>query len=474
MLDEDSHGSGGSTACTDCGTGSTTSSSGGSGATTGSGGSGAGPGKITYGEFELVDEFDGPCEYVDGDIDVNLGNSAEAAVRALHCQITGSEPDPAFQTEWADKLRTTSYVRRIDVARTFCQMQGRACGFKYSDPWKAQVSLEDGCTRSTDRDMGAVLMFWGNCPGDLNCSMDWANTHAEGMKQAHELFAFGPNTAGYYNPGNAGFWRRELLDARWAGLQFLLLNVFGFDIQQQPYPLTKLTDALGEVDSIQIALFDDTWAWGNRDEAPWDVAPSFDNLESTAQALYNNSWKPFFEGVPKERWYLRDGKPLIYFYNAGTLHPANNSQPVLARMKELFDADFGVEPFLAVDQAFFQDNRMEGFADGRFIWNSGAGRDRSSYTMSNTRLDHSMVRWDSMGRDQAGAIATSTDRIFKGPDDLNEYLATSADADMAVIATWNDLGEGTGIARNYDYYSGGEWLPPHAFMSLIRQSQCSN
>jgi hypothetical protein len=41
-----------------------------------------------------------------------------------------------------------------------------------------------------------------------------------------------------------------------------------------------------------------------------------------------------------------------------------------------------------------------------------------------------------------------------------------------MIATWNDLGEGTGIEHNYDYYAEGAWLPPNAFMQRIRASQC--
>jgi hypothetical protein len=41
-----------------------------------------------------------------------------------------------------------------------------------------------------------------------------------------------------------------------------------------------------------------------------------------------------------------------------------------------------------------------------------------------------------------------------------------------MIATWNDLGEGTGITRNYDYYHQGEWLPPDTFMSRLRAAQC--
>ena len=53
-------------------------------------------------------------------------------------------------------------------------------------------------------------------------------------------------------------------------------------------------------------------------------------------------------------------------------------------------------------------------------------------------------------------------------------LTSSLDAHIAVIATWNDLGEGTGIERNYDYYGGGAWLPPTAFMGLTRASQCSD
>jgi len=50
-------------------------------------------------------------------------------------------------------------------------------------------------------------------------------------------------------------------------------------------------------------------------------------------------------------------------------------------------------------------------------------------------------------------------------------LAESSDADLLVLATWNDLGEGTGVHRNYDYYAGGKWLEPDHFMRLIRDSQ---
>jgi hypothetical protein len=45
---------------------------------------------------------------------------------------------------------------------------------------------------------------------------------------------------------------------------------------------------------------------------------------------------------------------------------------------------------------------------------------------------------------------------------------------LAVIATWNDLGEGTGVGRNYDYAYRDGFLPPDVFISMIRRAQCSD
>jgi hypothetical protein len=103
---------------------------------------------------------------------------------------------------------------------------------------------------------------------------------------------------------------------------------------------------------------------------------------------------------------------------------------------------------------------------------SGGVKSRS--TFNGVTVDHFMVKWDPVGRDKVGMIATAADRIIKGPRLLAEQLASSADAAAAVIATWNDLGEGTGIERNYDYYLAGAWSPPTTFMSVTRAAQCAD
>jgi hypothetical protein len=419
-------------------------------------------------DFQLQGEFDGPCA-ARATIDVNLGHEPEAFVRAAHCQINGAEPSAELVTSWSAQLRTNNWVRRIDVVRSLCNAAGKNCPLSYSDPWQDQVLLTTPCVRKTQRDLGAVLMFFSECPGGVNCKLDWANTHASGMDSPHRVYAFGAATEGYYHPDNAGFWKRELLDARWAGLQFMLLNTYGPDLGR----LGKLTDALADIGGgIKIALLDDTWSWGQAQQPPpFNVLPDLANTNAAAQAIYQAKWKPFFDAIPKEHWYLVKDRPFIYFYNAGTLKPQKVAAAVVAQLKKLFAADFGVEPFVSVDRAFFQDPGMPAVADSEFTWNTFGGHD-SHYNIQGVTQDHFMVKWDSLGRDHPGDIATSSDQIVKGPELLQQALDSSAASDLAVFATWNDLGEGTGIHRNYDYYEKGKWLTPHAFMSILRAAQC--
>jgi Domain of unknown function (DUF5010) len=446
--------------------------------TTGSGGAGGTmtQAPVMSSEFTPRPEYAGPCTQAAGPVDVNLGNAPEAFVRAAYCQVNGSEPPTTIVDMWATQLRTVPYVRRIDVVRSFCKTAGRTCALSYSDPWATDVALTAPCTRKTTRDLGAVFMFFSDCPGRVNCGMDWANTHSLGMATPDNRFAFGSTLANYYNPKNAGFWYRELIDARWAGLQFLLLNVYGPDLTSNPDPLAMLGQALAQAGpDVKIALFDDPWAWGKASSpASWQPAPNLSDTEGSAQKLYQAKWKPFYTRLARDDWYLVQGRPFIYFYNAGTLAPANVSAAVVNRMKQLFLQDFGVLPFVAVDGAYFQDPSMEGTADGRFTWDTIRTNKKSRATVGSTTLDHFMVKWDSLGRDKAGAIAASTDRMLKGTTLLDQMLTSSQDAQIAVIATWNDLGEGTGIERNYDYYAGGAWLAPTAFMGLTRAAQCSD
>jgi hypothetical protein len=140
-------------------------------------------------------------------------------------------------------------------------------------------------------------------------------------------------------------------------------------------------------------------------------------------------------------------------------------------MKELFKEEFGEEPFLMVDSAFFDDPRMKDVAGSQFRWFTfQAPGKRSHVEMNGHVIDHAMVRWDSIGREHKRP-AKPGDLLIKDGRVLEQVLETSKDSELLILATWNDLGEGTGVNRNYDYFAHGHWLAPNHFMKMIRDSQ---
>jgi hypothetical protein len=311
------------------------------------------------------------------------------------------------------------------------------------------------------------MFFFFGCPGGTNCGMDWANTHAYGMNQSDPTYY-----NGYYNPfTNSGFWTGELNDAKYAGLQFMLPNMYGNDIAG----VNNLATALSQqTNPVKVGLFNDTWAYGN-------ILPgvSLNNPTQAAQTIYSTQWKPYFSAIASKYWYTINGRPVIYFYNAGTLQPLSSAAPVVADMKQLFQTDFGVTPFVVVDIAFFADSRMSGVADGEFQWDTTINDPVSnigSFTLNGITLTNGMVKWDSFNRDDGpiAANASNDQKMIKGPGVLQNVLRNGSNANALVLETWNDLGEGTGFNRNYDYYYQGQWLPPDYFMKMVRQANCTN
>jgi hypothetical protein len=405
-------------------------------------------------------------------VDVNLGHSPESFVRAAHAQITGLPAPNALIKRWASELRENPRLRRIDLVRLLAKEAGRSVSLSFGDPWQAHPELDGMLERGTQRQVGAVFMFFFNCPGGVNCASDWANTHALGMEQPHELYGFERGEHGYYVASEAGFWKRELTDAKWAGLDFLLLNSYGPDIQHDKLgPLKRALETLK--DPVKLALFDDTWTWGQPWFGPfWQKRPDLTDPAAAARTIYEAKWQPFFRQIGRQHWYRFKGKPFVYFYNAGTLEPRARSSELLSHLKALFEAEFGETPFLCVDTAYFEDPRLEALADASFKWFTfDLAEKRSRSTLNGHVIDHAMVRWDSVGRDRPGELATPSDLLVKGSELLEQILHDSSDAELLVLATWNDLGEGTGINRNYDYWMNGAWLSPEHFMRKIRVSQ---
>ncbi len=429
-------------------------------------------GDADLGPFQLKPEWNGPCQRADK-VDVNLGNAPEVFIRAAHCQAVGAEPSKDVVSQWAGRLKTKDRVRRLDAVIAFCKDAGLKCELTYSDPWLTSPDvLGPPPVKNVKRDLGAVFMFFFSCPRDTNCQMDWANTHAPGMDAKSPLLAFGDTKEDYYSPLRAGFWRRELMDAKYAGLDFLLPNTYGPDIEEGKLrPLQEALDSLE--DPVKIGFFDDTWTWGQPYFSEfWKTKPDLNDPEKAAELIYEHKWKAFFSQIDKKHWYRFKGKPFIYFYNAGSLNPRSKTGAVIKLLKAKFQADFGEEPFVDADGAYFDDPSMEQIADAKYMWFTfNAPEKRSRSTMKGHIIDHAMVKWDATGRDHAGEPTKPSDLIVKDERFLRKVLKESEDAEVLVLATWNDLGEGTGINRAYDYYFRGQWQRPDHFMRVTRRAQ---
>jgi hypothetical protein len=315
-------------------------------------------------------------------VDVNLGHTPESFVRAAHAQITGETAPEALVKRFARELRSNPRLRRVDLVRLLASESGRECELCYGDPWQAHPQLLGAPERQTKRQIGAVL------------TTDPAL--GNGAATTHPL---------------DGDWKRELTDAKWAGLDFLLLSVSGGELQLER--LRPLLTALGSLsDPVKLALLDRS-------------APG-----SNALAAYEAKWQPFFRQVDRHHWYRFKGKPFVYLGGDGG--GAGAAAPeVLAELEARFETDHGERPFLCAEQKSSVEPRSRSTLDGHVI-------------------DHATV---------------------KGSELLEQVLHDSSDAELLVLTSWNDLGEGTGIHRNYDYWANGSWLSPEHFMRKIRVSQ---
>jgi hypothetical protein len=338
----------------------------------------------------------------------------------------------------------------------------------FSDPWtNGQQPLENQCQRKNQRELGSVFMFFFRCPytlpGSYNCGKLWANNHVYGMDGGAPIYGNGPYTA-----SNPEFWIKEFQDAVYGGYQFLLPNMYGGDIDStiMGYVNNALEQQNGQ---LKLGLMDDTWMWGEPWEGPqFSTIPNLNDPQTAATTLYTTKWKLFFSLLNRQHWYLVEGRPFIYFYNAGKLTPRELVTPVVGIMKQMFFNDFGIVPFVSLDVAF----PAGSVADSTFLWYTFDVAN-SVYFSPIYSSASSMIRWDPVGRDRPGSPSNANDFLVKGPERLRTALSITSNSKEVVLHTFNDLGEGTGINRAYDYYYRGQWLPPDYFLSITRQAQCA-
>lgn len=423
------------------------------------------------------------CQISVSPLDLNKEELPHDFIFQVHCALRGRPPSVEFAREWSTRLSNDSRVRRIDVARAICRMQSETvCSLRFEVP--AKVRLLDSpplaarrCEKRGRRDLGTLMMTFFECPKPTNCTVTWANTHPYGMTAPHPFYgkSVDPRATGYLNRDNPAFWLREFNDMVDAGFQFAAVAVYGTELFSTPDAYRLANEALEKLDGkLRVAMFLDTWAWG---KSHWgglmSPAPDLNNTEGAARRIYDTQIKPFFQGIERRHWYFVNGRALIYFYHAGTLQPRARTGELLEVIARLFKADFGASLFILLDRGY-GDHKQ---ADATFTWYTLAQPDKLSRSRSVNGVSFAnfIPKWDTTGRDEPGKTSWEVSSpVIKDETLLLSLLQRTRDDDVVLIATWNDFGEGTGVARNFDYYIRGQWRSPDFFMRIIRSDQCKN
>lgn len=259
--------------------------------------------------------------------------------------------------------------------------------------------------------------------------------------------------------------------------------------------------------AIRVGLYDDTF--GELTEYNFDQNPHSGDFTHPAMPLdvgtgveyiYNRKIKPFFQAVPRALWATHNGdaapdganggtgRPLVlnfiyrdHYTNPQGGNPLGHGPEVYRRIKQLFEADFGVEPFIVLSWDWYNDQAVQGLdwsgaADAECIYGAAGTAGTQTYTMNGYTISNlgpgrahasngtpvfEQVRWgDADGSDDHREDQWLRDNFAKIPQGVN----------LVVLESWNELFEGSSLSRCEDFprRDGGGALPDDYYIQHVR------
>jgi len=321
----------------------------------------------------------------------------------------------------------------------------------------------------------------------------------------------------YYGLGSVSWFEQELVDMERAGIDVVFPVSWGQQDcipecnwcrwQRQDVALARLTQAIDNIGSdIQIAMFDDTtsyWEdWNKamgrcqRDEMLYDFP--LDN-PAVRRWIYDSKIKPFFEDTPEALWFRIQGRPVIMTYLSVWFSNQQDLWDELwSEIKQWFEDDFLVEPFVILDKSWFSNAGIAAVADAKTTFGAAltgaANYSHLGYTVSSVGpgFDDRLLPWakevscqtdDDCGGhlwnvchagychryqpryvDRDGHAGPRGDRFLR-----TEFARIDPNTDLLMLETWNELMETTGFCRAINYQINGQHYADDYFMRSARQ-----
>jgi hypothetical protein len=321
----------------------------------------------------------------------------------------------------------------------------RQANCKWNEPEKEQV-------------IATYLFTWHKCP-TINCRTDQIPFVAPGMAEPYP-------EGGYYAYDDVNWYKRELQDMEYAGVNTILLVTHHTKqpIMDPKIRIEKLQQAMEETGiSMKIGLLMD------------DLVGDFSN-EDLARQEYESQIKPVYDNLDRKYWNVIDEKPVITAWTEKTPGSSLSKHSryghvLFGYIKNRFKQDYGIEPVIMPNSAWTRSSldqeKMKRIAEGETGWTADFE-------------NHKPLIFDDWKNSQAKSlvIASVTPGIHMdrcgwcndGPvedrlggklysdiwDHLNQYQNIQGKVDIIILETWNELFEGTGISRADYSVSSGE------------------
>lgn len=356
--------------------------------------------------------------------------------------------------------------------------------------------------------VGAHFFYWFDCLPPNN----YAGSICD--EQLIQNMPYKPSSISIYSARNVEWYKSEFADMANAGINYVIPVSWGSrhptatwfrDSSAIPLMVQAITEGRYP---LKIALLDDT----NSEVSEWNMdngrgytnpTEHPENPDLYKMPLDDANWKyfydfkikPFFNSIPQDLWATHNGesvenggRPLIIVYDAyRSFTKLENSDEMWYAIKNAFEVDFsGVSPFVILDYSWFypynlEEGRLQEFVDGKFIWTGGNDAVAKKYTL-NGYTTASIDPGFTCPTDYTGYMYVNCEgrprnlsypeRVL-GNEDSRLVSMYNSQVDSAtnllLIETWNELREGTSIARSTTYPGNdGKALPSRYYLESLR------
>lgn len=341
--------------------------------------------------------------------------------------------------------------------------------------------------------MGAFFFYWYNCPR-RECDASQLSVVPPGWLTPLPG-DYDPRDGTAYSSINYDWFELELREMVATGVDVIFPVSWG----DHPHPwfrqdrLDLLTQANGVLEQpLQIGMFlDSTAQQGMYNDFVSDgyrYGPDTPRLPlsdpRSGYFFYDRHIKGFFERVPREMWATEQGRPIIISYTALCCENLELAGELWAAVKAAFARDFGVEPWLILEDTWFAPEAsappeglapLEQVADGRYSWgaalNGPATRELGGFTVSSVGpgFDNRRIAGILDPRHQPRDLPPGGGPASDGAFLRGSLAAVPSSVDLLLIETWNEWPESTGVARASYTGVDGRPLPEDFYLRIIQE-----